>query len=189
MKIAIWAYLDNNIGDDLMIKLLVEEFKDVTFYLYEDNSVLRRTFSKFDNVVLRNKSELSKDTDDIQLFLSIGGSIFNNLNTVRGKVSRLLRIRMLRKLKRKGLKMATIGCNLGPYTDNLGIRLTIAELKLNELVTVRDYSSYKILSESHKLNNFHLGDDIVYNLKNDGNSIRRGLGITAYRSVSKEENN
>ncbi|MGA3486130.1 hypothetical protein ACA611_16015 [Lactiplantibacillus plantarum] len=44
MKIVVDAYLDNNLGDDLMIKLFADHFSEHNIYIFEDNSVVRETF-------------------------------------------------------------------------------------------------------------------------------------------------
>lgn len=191
MKVMVSAYLDNNIGDDLMIKLMAKYFISHEFYLYSNKSIIKKTFADCENIVVRKQSDLKNDIPKVDLFLSIGGSIFNDLNSLRGQINRLRKIKFIKKLKRKGVKIATIGCNLGPYTGKIGPILTKYELKLNDLVTVRDKSSFELLTSFKTIKNFHLANDIVYNYKITKNNVLKdcGLGISAYRSLRKDENN
>ncbi|ENW94383.1 polysaccharide pyruvyl transferase family protein [Acinetobacter dispersus] len=189
MKIMLFAYLDNNIGDDLMLKLLSERFPAHEFYYYTSNTVVLNTLSQFKNFVARPPSLRQQDIDVVDAVLSIGGSIFNDLNTLRGKLARIRKILFIAKARRKGKRIATVGCNLGPYKDKLGWYLTTFELKLNDLVTVRDRSSFDLLSTG-SFKNFYMADDIVYSLEVPINDESRyGLGISAFRSTHSGENN
>ncbi len=193
MIIGVWAYLDNNIGDDLMIKLVVNRFSEHSFRIYSDLSVVRETFSGLENVDIMPKSRLKSDIAELDFFFSIGGSIFNNLNHPIGQFNRVRRILLLKKIKSKGIKIATIGCNLGPYRNNFGKWLTKQELKLNDLVTLRDEKSFEMVKDFGCIQNFHFYDDIVFNLptlvSSTENKTQSSLGITVYRNLSPEENN
>ena len=190
MKVMLFAYLDNNIGDDLMLKLLSERFPDSQFYCYTSNTVVRNTLSQFGNFILRDPIDRNKDLMGMDIILSIGGSIFNDLNTIRGKLARIKKILFLIKARNKGKKIITLGCNLGPYNDRLGVLLTLSELGKNSLITVRDRASFDLVSSNKKLNNLYLADDIVYNLDFlSVTKIKSGLGISAFRSTHAGENN
>lgn len=186
----LFAYLDNNIGDDLMLKLISERFPDFRFYFYTSNTTVINTLSQFENFISRDPKDRKEDLNSMDVILSIGGSIFNDLNTMRGKLARIRKILFLKKAKSKGKKIITLGCNLGPYTDQLGIFLTLFELKMNSLVTVRDKASFNLASSNRKLYNLHLADDIVYNLNfYPVQKLKTGLGISAFRSTHLGENN
>lgn len=190
MKVMLFAYLDNNIGDDLMLKLLSERFPSYIFYFYTSNTVVINTLRQFNNFTLRCPSNRKEDLDSVDAILSIGGSIFNDLNTFRGKIARLKKFLFLLNAKRKRKLIATVGCNLGPYKDKLGWYLTVAELKLNSLITVRDDFSFQLLSCNNFIQNYYLADDIVYGLQ-ISNTVenRSGLGISSFRSTHTGENN
>lgn len=190
MKVMLFAYLDNNIGDDLMLKLISERFPDFKFYFYTSNTVVKNTLNQFENFISRDPIDRNEDLIYVDAILSIGGSIFNDLNTIRGKLARIRKILFLKKAKNKGKKIITLGCNLGPYNDQLGVFLTLFELKMNSLVTVRDRASFDLIDSNRKLNNLHLADDIVYNLDFYlAKELKSGLGISAFRSTHIGENN
>jgi colanic acid/amylovoran biosynthesis protein len=191
MNIIVSAYLDNNIGDDLMLKLLAQRFTEHEFYLYTNKSVITKTFESFANVFVKPLHCQKIDIKQSKVFLTIGGSLFVDLNTFRGQINRIRRIFYIKKLKRLGKKIVTLGCNLGPYTGKIGLLLTKWELRNNNLVTVRDIESLNIIKRMRSVKNYYLGNDIVYNFKkekiDDPKSI--GLGISAYRSLKNGEIN
>ncbi len=191
MNIMISAYLDNNIGDDLMLKLLAGRFPQHQFFLYTDKSVLANTFRDQDNIIIRRSRDLESDMGKADAYLSIGGSIFQVVNR-RQKIWRLKRIRRLARFKRRKIKIATLGSNFGPYADQWGIRLTRWELRKNDLVTVRDREALALLEGSKGIKQYFMADDIVYNLPADllrNPKERTGLGISCYRSIRPGENN
>lgn len=188
LNIMLNAYLDNNLGDDLMIRLLVNRFVEHKFYLYTNSSVVRNTFSNIENIIIKNTNDWKADAKFMDAYLIIGGSIFQ-IYTRKHQISRCYRIFKLKRLKKYGLKIATIGANLGPYSSNLGIKLTEWELRQNDLVTVRDKESKKVLDSFQSIKNFHYADDIVYNLNDYPSENKQGLGISVYRSLRPNENN
>lgn len=187
MNIMIDAYLDNNIGDDLMIKLLAENFSNHNFFIYSNSSVIRATYSDCSNIQIRKSEENKKDLKLIDVYLTIGGSLFqiSNFRQYFGRVKKIIK---LKRLKRRRVKIATLGSNLGPYT-NFGKILTKSELSCNDLVTVRDQKSYEIIKKFKTVKNYHLADDIVYNIVQEPSETKDGLGISAYRSTKTDESN
>lgn len=166
MNILVSAYLDNNLGDDLMIISLSKKFPEHNFYLTSSNSTVKRTFESFDNIIFHELELSDQYLKKFSVFLSIGGSLFNDINGVLGIIRRIKRIRILRKLKKKNIRIATIGCNLGPYNNRFGPLLTKLELKQNSLTTVRDKDSFRYIQKFKNIKNNHLASDIVYNFSN-----------------------
>ncbi|NOU95112.1 hypothetical protein GC093_18050 [Paenibacillus sp. LMG 31456] len=193
MKVLISAYLDNNIGDDLMIKLLAKRFPEFIFYLDTNKSTVINTFNQYENIICHKFKKSNDYLRQFQIYLSIGGSLFNNINSFMGILLRVRRIIMLYRLKRNKIKLATIGCNLGPYKNKIGLLLTKIELQLNNLVTVRDSDSYEIIKKFKSVNNFHLASDIVFNYSEyiyiEKRNNTKCLGISTYRSIQNCEFN
>lgn len=183
MKIIIDAYLDNNLGDDLMIKLLLKRFPQYQFISYTDSAVIRNTFSAFDNLTIKNSTQKNTDYKNTDLYLTIGGSRFQ-LASLKQRLWRVYRLRRLRRLKRNGSKIVTLGANFGPYSEKMGVKLTEWEVRKNDLITVRDQEAANFLHNFKRINNYHLADDIVYNLDalyERKKPERNGLGISAFR--------
>lgn len=199
-KVFIEAYLDNNIGDDLMVRILVEKNQDVQFYITTTNSVVINTFSCIPNLKILRRSEYLLILDEIDAYVRIGGSIFQH-HTQFDNISKLRRYRALRKIKKKGVILLNLGSNLGPYNARFSKMISRIELKLFDAVTVRDKKSLSIANNEFKLDNTSLFDDIIFEMdsskylihnteyKNEKPMELKSLGITAYRSVRNVERN
>lgn len=191
MDIMIDAFLDNNIGDDLMIRLLAERFPRHRFFLYSDLSVIAKTFSDVNNITVRRREQRESDISSSAVYIFLGGSRFQ-LATRRQRYWRVYIIHRVRRIKRKRVKVVTMGCNFGPYSNRLGVKLTEWQLRKSDLITVRDREALQFLKGFRRVSNYHLADDIVYNLKQapfQGETARSGLGISAFRSILSSENN
>lgn len=55
MKILVDAFLDKNLGDDLMVQMLANELKDHEIYLICNNDVLATPFKDYNNIHLSKK--------------------------------------------------------------------------------------------------------------------------------------
>lgn len=188
MNIVLRAYLDNNLGDDLMIKLLVEKFPKHHFFMYSNSSTVINTYEKYLNVEIRPTFKMKKDIKNIDVFITIGGSIFQ-LKSIKQHITRIFKILFLKMLKFRNVKIVTIGANLGPFANKFSYKLVELELRQNSLTTVRDSSSMNIIESFKKIKNYHLTNDIVYYLPNENKNIKNGLGISTYRSEKSDENN
>ena len=188
MNIMVNAYVDNNLGDDLMIKLLAKRFPDYNFYLYSNLSIVKNTFENIKNVFIRPISDRKSDINMVDAYITIGGSVFQ-IHTMRHMISRIIKIYNLKKIKKKRIKIATIGANFGPYSSKIGIKLIEWELRVSDLITVRDEYSEKLLKTFKNIKNYHLADDIVFNMDSICSDKKDGLGISVYRSIKGNETN
>lgn len=188
LKVIIRAYLDNNLGDDLMLNLLFQRFPEYTFYLYTNSSVVKHTFQKYNNVIIRDPSQMISDAKVSDAFITIGGSIFQLVN-LRQHASRIMKILFLKYLKMRKKKIVTIGANIGPLSNKFSYKLVEWEIRQNSLTTVRDTVSLGIIEKFKKVNNFYQASDIVYNLDLNVSTEKRGLGISTYRQSRGNDNN
>ena len=184
MKIYLDVYLDNNLGDDLMISILADMFKEHEFFISSSNTLLNVSFKNYKNVNFISSISEKTFLSDLNVYITLGGSVFQ-IKGFLNKLHRIKKILYLISLKFRKIKIATIGCNIGPLQGLTGILIAVFELKLNNLVTVRDKTSYEFLKK-WGINNSFYGQDIVYNL--DTSKLvtkvqRHGLGISAYRSI------
>lgn len=193
MKILIDAYLDLNIGDDLMVQLLAEELKEHEVYLDCKNDVLFKPFEGLSNV---KKTRLShkriirfKQMSNFDAIIKVGGSIYN-VNSNRLTLKWFLNLPGYLYLKIKRVKMVVIGCNTGPFINWMGKLVTAWELKLMDLVTVRDVKSYNFLQEN-KIKRRFLFPDIVfsYPVPLKKHIQEKILGISVYRSIGNTGKN
>lgn len=189
MKVSLLAYLDNNLGDDLMIKIIAENYKEIDFYIYTDSSVINNTFKSFDNIIVKSKKYLNSDLSTVDAIVSIGGSIFI-LNNFKACLFRILKIKFLIKAKLRGIKILTIGCNFGPF-NKIGKLISRLEIFLNDFVIVRDDEYKEIINNKLISNKAVISSDFVFSKKIKKNNVKNKcfLGISAYRSLKRDENN
>lgn len=191
MKIVLNAYLDNNIGDDLMISLFASYFSQHDIYLCVDNNIVKKPFEGINNINFFRSEELVTILNDTDLHVTIGGSLFT-LTNYKTWIYFYKRIKLSRILKRKNIKSAIIGCNLGPFDKrNVGFFLAKEEMWTKDLITVRDKESFNKLSGKLKNINLHHYPDIVFNMENNQEKKAKTniLGISVYRSLSNNIDN
>ena len=189
MNIYVSAYLDKNLGDDLMVRILAGVLKDHQLYLYCKDEKKYMPFKDISNMqrceIPLNKIN-KKGTIHFHAYITIGGSIFI-LNDFKTIFKRYIKYLKKRTIKNKGLKIATIGCNLGPFKNNFAEKLAIKELKLSQLITVRDNKSYKLIAEDLSRDIYYY-PDIVFSMDEsffttEKDEYKHMLGISVYNSV------
>lgn len=187
-NILLDVYLDNNIGDDLMLMLFLDYFNDVEFLIINHNPFIKDTFKNYNNLKFLDSIN-DINYEEVSSYISIGGSIFNNTLSIKGKILRFKRLLQIKNLKKYNIKIMTIGSNLGPFKDPLGKMLVKKELTYNSLVSVRDNYSYNFF----KHNNKFLYDDIVIGLEksiiNPMTSVIKGtMGISVHNNKKESLN-
>lgn len=98
MKIFLDSYLDNNIGDDLMIVGVAKSFLEYDFYLLSDNSTIYSHLSTYSNIKVYPTNKTSYVLEQIDAYIRLGGSIFQFLN-LKQTINRYYKYLNLRKLK------------------------------------------------------------------------------------------
>ncbi len=185
MRIYTEAYLDRNLGDDLMIRLMAKTFPEHDFYLYIDRGSNMIPFYDLENVhstdVPFNKNF---DTAQFEAVVIIGGSIFMLSRRLQAIERIRLKFPVLRKIRKAGLKLATIGCNLGPFRDKWCEKIACKQLAFSELATVRDQKSLAIYQSYG--NRAKMFPDMLFSLEIPyvpPAHKDQVLGISAYRSM------
>lgn len=194
MKILVEAYFDNNFGDDLMVKMLLENLKEHQVYLACGNSFYYKPFEGYKNTfqysLSRNWLVKVNQIRKFDIHIKIGGSIFI-VNTPKKMIKRMLEIPLVNVLKVLGLKTMVIGCNLGPFYNKLSESITSRYLKSVDCVTVRDLYSYKLLSSQEELKNVFYFPDMILaykpKLPEEGQGENGCLGISAYRGANNPD--
>lgn len=185
MRIYTEAYLDRNLGDDLMIRLMAKTFPEHDFYLYIDRGSNMIPFYDLKNVHSTDMPfDKNFDTKQFDAVVIIGGSIFmltrrlNAIERIRQKFP------VLRKIRAAGLKLATVGCNLGPFRDKWCEKIACRQLAFSELATVRDKKSFAAFqSYGYQAKQF---PDMLFSLEIPyvpPAHKDQVLGISAYRSM------
>ena len=182
MKIYLSAYLNNNLGDDLMISIICNRYKQHQFYISNINNLTSVSF-KPDNLVILNsitpsKQEVFKrginkflsffnipkyqiikhfNQKQYDLYLELGGSIFMQVT----KRSWINKVNDSSYILSKCKNNAIVGCNFGPFQSE---NFYFSYLKLfsrYDFISFRDYYSYKLFEN---LDHAHIFPDVVFNL-------------------------
>src|SRR5690625_5946047 len=129
-KVMIYAYTRFNLGDDLIIKILIERYPNTKFVLYAPDRY-KNVFKKNRNIKLYSSNSLFSKVlttgfrligvrDIYQRYISrkcdgavyIGGSIFMQQDKWKIAYNRK------QKMKIKGKPFFVLGANFGPFVDN-----------------------------------------------------------------------
>lgn len=194
-KYLLRAYLDNNIGDDLMVEIFTSNAKDSTFYIKSNAFELLGYENRFSNVKKIPNNIVSQILllFKYDAFITIGGSMFqepNNKNKryikhiIRSSYnfSKVLLTNILFKLSKK--KVFIIGCNVGPIYSKWFHMLFKMIFKTSDYTTVRDRQSYELLySMRVKPSNVFLAPDMVHQFLSIPFQLQRDNGIKIGISV------
>ncbi|WP_185765245.1 polysaccharide pyruvyl transferase family protein [Niallia circulans] len=195
-KVLISAYLNNNLGDDLFVKILCERYPQTQFYIYENKAKLR-AFTDINNLHVIYPNPLFKLIDKIphKLFsksfvrtvigifmdahVCIGGSLFIENNNWKTKIKR-----------DKGKLINNkpnflLGCNFGPYKKTQFYESYQNIFSKYDDVCFRDMQSYELFKE---LPSVRLAQDVVFNLDYQGEETsEKTVGISLI-DVSNRDN-
>ncbi|MBQ6570233.1 MAG: polysaccharide pyruvyl transferase family protein [Clostridia bacterium] len=188
MKIYTNAYLDRNIGDDLMLRLAAQAMPQHCFYVGCADPALLFPFADLKNVIggaplLNGKI----NTNDYDALLTIGGSMYilGSRNSVKYRYKTFYKGNA--KFKRAGKKIAVCGCNLGLANSRLANLLINLELKKAGSVTLRDSLSLDIANGAGINASFY--PDMLFSLDIPPAKTRDGLGISVYRNIRERGQN
>lgn len=162
MKIFLDGYFANNFGDDLMIQGLLKKYPNYDFVAMSSKNEVKNTYKNYNNIKFLN----SFDNEYYDYYIFIGGSIYEfvHLKNIRYHFHRLKRMLLS---KRKGSKILTLGANLGNYNLNIGKKIIMKELEIQDLITVRDNYSFNLLKENGVKTQTYLIQDIAFEVLMD----------------------
>lgn len=83
----------------------------------------------------------------------------------RTLINRTKELFYLKRAKKRGCRLAVIGCNVGPFASPIHRQVAVSELALYDLITVRDKASYDFIKARTKCPNLRLHPDILFGLK------------------------
>lgn len=183
MKILLQAYLNNNLGDDLMIDFVCKRYPEHEFYIpntnclkkvacYADNlHIIRSILPTKDQKTLRfcNKILSFFKIPKIQLLLyfldhtydvnlELGGSIFMQV-TPRSWINKIRDSNVIINHCKYNI---IVGCNFGPFYKKQFLTKHRELFKRYDYITFREYHSYHLFSI---YKNIYVYPDIVFNTK------------------------
>lgn len=197
MNILVKAYLDNNLGDDIMVIMLARELKNHKLFIESNDKSKQVAFQGLDNISFIKgslKKGIKKWLDTRRRYdtiIYIGGSIFQiyNVRHLLYFINNLLQLMILRVL---GLKILVVGSNTGPYKIRMGKYIINFILSLCSVVTLRDKQSYNSVNLLSNDKAMHYFPDIVLSYNGVNSNCEKhnnSLGISAYRSIIKPDKN
>lgn len=186
MKFWLWFYADRNFGDDVMVKMLLEQLPEHEFYLQverEKRFLLRSLLSTYQNLHISDPHKIYVQRKrGFYGVINIGGSIFqmhthpHGLGVIRRSLKNLVS-------KLSGLKVFVIGSNIGPIRYPYDIILPWI-LKVPDVLTVRDYYSFELARNVRGINETAFFPDMVfgYDALKPSKKTQNCLGISVYDS-------
>ena len=149
-KVFIMAYLRKNFGDDLFVKMLLEKYTNLDFYIKYDKHEYLDFFKKYDNLhVLYGKDtdeELyNSDVNEYDAYVYIGGSIFMEGGSSYNLSEKFYDF--VKRCKENGKPFCYISCNYGPYQTQEYFDLSRKNFKECTDICFRDLYSYNLFSD------------------------------------------
>ena len=206
MKIFIMAYARKNLGDDIFIKMLLEKYSDIDFYIKIKEYNFLSELDKYSNlhVLIGDEAdgELYKmQVEEYDAYVYVGGSIFME----GGKVYNLSPkfYDFVKRCKEKNIPFCYISSNYGPYQTKEYFELSRKNFQACTDICFRDKYSYNLFKDIEKVRyapDFAFGYKIkeqekipnsigisVINLdiRNDLKSLSEGYYNSLFNSIDK----
>lgn len=146
-KVFLMAYLRKNFGDDLFVKMLLEKYKDIDFYVKHDQYEFMDILDKYDNLhVLYGKDtdeELyNLDVNEYDAYVYIGGSIFMEGGSCYNLSEKFYDF--VKRCRENNKPFCYISCNYGPYQTQEYFELSKKDFKECTDICFRDLYSYNL---------------------------------------------
>ena len=149
-KVFIMAYARKNLGDDLFIKMLLEKYSNIDFFIKISDYNFLSVLDKYENLhVMKGNDtdeELSKmNPEEYDAYVYIGGSIFME----DGKVYNLSPkfYDFVKSCKEKNIPFCYISSNYGPYQTKKYFELSRANFEACTDICFRDKYSYDLFKD------------------------------------------
>ena len=149
-KVFIMAYLRKNFGDDLFVKMLLEKYTNLDFYIKYDKHEYLDFFKNYKNLhVLYGKDtdeELyNSDVNEYDAYVYIGGSIFMEGGSSYNLSEKFYDF--VKRCKENNKPFCYISCNYGPYQTQEYFDLYRKNFKECTDICFRDLYSYNLFSD------------------------------------------
>jgi len=149
-KVFVMAYLRKNFGDDLFVKMLLEKYKNIDFYIKHDENEFVDILDKYDNLhVLYGKDtdeELyNTDVNEYDAYVYIGGSIFMEGGSSYNLSEKFYDF--VKRCRENNKPFCYISCNYGPYQTQEYFELSKKDFKECTDICFRDLYSYNLFSD------------------------------------------
>lgn len=164
-KILVFAYLRNNLGDDIFVSELLNRYPHDTFYINVIKEEYGKPFKKYNNAIIQKVEEENFkqiEIDNYDGFVYIGGSIFME----GGKVYNLDQecYQFIRYCKECEKPFFYISSNYGPYKSEKYFDLSKENFRNCTDLCFRDMYSYLLFQE---IPTIRYAPDVAFAYKTD----------------------
>ncbi|PFB83147.1 hypothetical protein CN286_04865 [Bacillus anthracis] len=161
MRVAVDAYFNNNLGDDLFLDILVDRYKNVTFDFMLCDEMACKAFTNHPRVNYKSRKEVLRNIIKYDAYIFIGGSMFQEPKDWKKAWRKFDLTVSIFKLFRKSTFV--LGCNFGPYKTVEYKEKYLRTFKKLTHMTVRDQYSFDLIKD--KGINITVHPDIVLSKK------------------------
>ena len=149
-KVFLMAYLRKNFGDDLFIKMLLEKYKNIDFYIKCDKNEFIDILNKYDNLHVlygmdTDEELYNSDVNEYDAYVYIGGSIFMEGGSSYNLSEKFYDF--VKRCKENNKPFCYISCNYGPYQTPEYFELSKKDFKECTDICFRDLYSYNLFSD------------------------------------------
>lgn len=179
MKVFIMAYARKNFGDDLFVKMLLDKYKKVDFFMKVNNYEFLKELDKYENLHVLNGDDTDEKLNKMKVeeydaYVYIGGSIFME----GGKVYNLSPkfYDFVKRCKKKNIPFCYISSNYGPYQTQEYFDLSRENFKTCTDICFRDKYSYNLFKD---IKSVRYAPDFAFSYKMPNTSkIPNSIGIS-----------
>jgi polysaccharide pyruvyl transferase WcaK-like protein len=189
MNLLVDAFVDNNLGDDLMLDLLVHRYPHVYFWCLRDatlNDV--EPYRRWPNLLVPDWSDLPAILPFMDGLLVFGGSMWQDHG--HNLIWYEWRRYALETIKARGGTAYAVGNSIGPVASEAGRRLFAELLSRFDLVTVRDSASMEWFDRHVGTGRCMCATDLVFDYPLPAATPRPDLlGVSVHRSILLPQRN
>lgn len=189
MNVLVDAFVDNNLGDDLMLDMLVRRYPGVRFWCLRDASLNGAPpYRDWPNFLVPDWTDLATILPFMDALLVFGGSLWQDHGTNLAWYD--WRRHALDAIKARGGLALAIGNSIGPVQGPEGGRLFAELLARFDLVTVRDAASMAWYERHVGLRQCTLAADLVFDYPLPSPAPAANLlGVSVHRSILYPQRN
>ena len=178
-KVFLMAYARKNLGDDIFVKMLLERYPQINFYMKIKDKEFLEELSRYNNLnVLIGEDtdeELYKmNVEEYDAYVYIGGSIFIEGGKVYNLSEKFLDF--VKRCKDKNIPFCYISCNYGPYQTKEYFELSRKNFEACTDICFREKYSYNLFKD---IKNVRYAPDFIFSYKiQQEEKIPNSIGIS-----------
>jgi len=172
MKVLVDIYLADNLGDDMFLDHLANQFPSINFTPFYPGKDYQDFFNQYPNIEAFSYSFLDKIkarlgnnkltnyrklAEEYDALLFLGGGIFREESYWKEVFS--YRVEISRAFRAKDKGVFFIGCNFGPYKTDTFVKAHKDLFSNSNLISFRDKTSYNLFKE---LKNIQYAPDLLW---------------------------